>query len=78
MTRDSNLFDVHEDVVHGPVGFDAVLANESGELGVVTDAVKNEVEEDGLAGGAGWAVGAGHVLDGLVPVDVGGRTWRRI
>jgi len=63
---------VHEEVVHGPVGFDTVLADEAGELGVVTYAMQESVEEDGLAVGAELAHGAGRELYRFVPVDVGG------
>ena len=45
-------FSVHEEVVHRPVGFDAALTHEAGELSIVADAVQKRVEEDGLAVGA--------------------------
>ena len=67
-----DLLEAHEEVVHGPAGFDAVLADEGGELGVVavvcSRAWKKMVLREELAG-----PGAGHELDLLVPVEVGGR-----
>ena len=65
-------FDVHEEVVHRPVGFDATLTDQSGELRVVTDAVQKRVEEDGFAVGAERAHGAGGEVQRFVPVDIRG------
>ncbi len=39
---------MHEEVVHGPIGFDSALTHEAGELGIVADTVQKRVEEDGL------------------------------
>ena len=68
----SGAGDAHEEVVAEPIGGVAVLAEESTQLGIVTDAVEDGVEEHRLAGGAGRAVGAGDEVDNLVPVEVGG------
>jgi hypothetical protein len=58
----------HGEVVHLPVGLDAVMADEGGELGVVTDGVHEGVDEDGTAGGGEGAETAGLEGDGLFPV----------
>ena len=54
LARCSATDHAHEEVVHGPVGLDAVLADEGGELGVVADAVqqawKKMVLREALAG----------------------------
>ena len=41
-----------EEVVHGPGGFEAELADKRRELRVVANAVEREVHKDGLAGGS--------------------------
>jgi hypothetical protein len=64
-------FHVHEEVVHGPFGFDAALPDERGELGVVTDAVQEGVKENGLSSGAKAASTPGGKFDLFVPVCVG-------
>jgi hypothetical protein len=41
------VFEVHGEVVEGPLLFDAVLAHQGGELRVVADAGQLRMEEDG-------------------------------
>ncbi len=57
-----------EEEVHGPVGLEAVLPDEGGELGVVADAVHEGVDEDGAARGAEAAGGDGLEVELVVPV----------
>ena len=63
---------MHEEVVHGPVGFDAALTHDAGELRVVADAVQERVEEDRLAVGAKRPHGAGCEVHWFVPIDIRG------
>src|SRR5882762_3258645 len=64
---------VHQEVVHGPVRFEAVLADEGGELGVVADRMHHGVHKDGLAFRFEPAYRDGGELELLRPVEVGVR-----
>jgi hypothetical protein len=65
-----NEFYVHEEIVHGPVWFDAALTDEAGELSVVADTVQKRMEEHGPAVGVQRSHGSSGEVDRVFPVVV--------